>query len=117
MRAPTGWAGRRGPRVLEIARPTAFRSRPRTCAGRVAPPPPARRVVAIDLREDWPAALRRAGFDARQPAAWIAEGLLAYLPPDARDRLLDNITALSTEGSPFAADNVPNFPRTVPDQV
>jgi methyltransferase (TIGR00027 family) len=57
-----------------------------------------RRVVAIDLRQDWPAALRQAGFDADRPTASIAEGLLGYLPPDAQDQLLDNITALSAEG-------------------
>ena len=54
-----------------------------------------RRTVTIDLRDDWPKALRENGFDPAQPTAWIAEGLLIYLPPDAQDRLLDNITALS----------------------
>ena len=53
---------------------------------------PERRPVAIDLRDDWPTALRQAGFDPTQPSAWSAEGLLAFLPPDAQDRLLDNIT-------------------------
>jgi methyltransferase (TIGR00027 family) len=71
--------------------------------------------VAIDLRQDWPAALRQAGFDADRPTAWIAEGLLGYLPPDAQDRLLDNITTLSAEGSRFAADAVPNLPQ--PEQA
>ena len=72
-------------------------------------------MVGIDLRQDWPAALRQAGFDADRPTAWIAEGLLGYLPPDAQDRLLDDITALSAEGSRFAADTVPNLPR--PEQA
>uniref|UniRef100_UPI00056CA3C9 SAM-dependent methyltransferase n=1 Tax=Nocardia sp. CNY236 TaxID=1169152 RepID=UPI00056CA3C9 len=34
-----------------------------------------RRPVTVDLREDWPAALRSAGFDPEKPAAWSAEGL------------------------------------------
>jgi O-methyltransferase involved in polyketide biosynthesis len=34
----------------------------------------------------------------------IAEGLLAFLPPDAQDRLLDNISDLSTPGSRLAAE-------------
>ncbi|KAA8954309.1 MAG: SAM-dependent methyltransferase, partial [Mycobacterium sp.] len=48
-------------------------------------------------------ALREAGFDPDRPTAWIAEGLLAFLPPDAQDRLLDNITGLSADGSRRAA--------------
>jgi O-methyltransferase involved in polyketide biosynthesis len=31
-----------------------------------------------------------------------------FLPPDAQDRLLDNITALSATGSRFAAENMSN---------
>jgi len=63
-----------------------------------------RRTVSIDLRGDWPAALRRSGFDDTQPTAWSAEGLLMYLPPDAQDRLFDNITALSASGSRLATE-------------
>lgn len=35
--------------------------------------------VPVDLREDWPTALQQNGFDAAQPTAWLAEGLLHYL--------------------------------------
>jgi methyltransferase (TIGR00027 family) len=63
-------------------------------------------AVAVDLREDWAAALRRVDFDSRRPTAWSAEGLLAFLPPDAQDRLLDAITDLSTPGSRLAAENM-----------
>ena len=49
-------------------------------------------------------ALTQAGFDTGRPAAWAAEGLLGFLPPDAQDRLLDNITALSAEGSQLVAE-------------
>jgi methyltransferase (TIGR00027 family) len=63
------------------------------------------RPVGIDLREDWPAALQRAGFDATQPTAWLAEGvLIGFLPPEAEVRLLDNVAALSVASSTFAAD-------------
>jgi methyltransferase (TIGR00027 family) len=63
--------------------------------------------VSIDLRHDWPAALRDAGLDSDRPTAWIAEGLFGYLPPEAQDRLLDNITALSADGSRLATETVP----------
>ncbi len=65
-------------------------------------------MVAIDLREDWPKALADNGFDPRQPTAWIAEGLLIYLPPEAQDTLFDTITALSAPGSRLATERVPD---------
>ena len=65
-------------------------------------------MVAVDLRDDWPAALRAAGFDPALPTAWSAEGLLGYLPPEAQDRLLDTITELSAPGSRFATESAPN---------
>ena len=43
-----------------------------------------------------------------QPTAWSAEGLLPYLPPEAQDRLFDNITALSAPGSRLATEHVPD---------
>lgn len=67
------------------------------------------RNVAVDLRENWPAALRGCGFDPGQPTAWIAEGLLMYLPPEAQDALFDNITALSPPGSRLATEFFPTM--------
>ncbi|RDI65654.1 SAM-dependent methyltransferase [Nocardia pseudobrasiliensis] len=61
-----------------------------------------RREVAVDLREDWPKALRDNGFDSSAATAWLAEGLLRYLPAEAQDRLFENIAALSAPGSRLA---------------
>lgn len=55
--------------------------------------------VGCDLRDDWVSALRSAGFDPSLPTAWLAEGLLIYLPPEAEERLFANITELSAPGS------------------
>ena len=104
-----------GTTVFEIDQPQVIEFKTATLTDLGAAPLADRRVVGIDLRQDWPTALRQAGFDADRPTAWIAEGLLRYLPPDAQDRLLDDITALSAEGSRFAADPVPNLPR--PEQA
>jgi methyltransferase (TIGR00027 family) len=71
------------------------------------------RAVPIDLRDDWPAALRHAGFDDSRPTAWVAEGLLAFLPPDAQDRLLDNITALSAQGSRLVVEIFLSSPESL----
>ena len=62
--------------------------------------------VAVDLREDWPTALREAGFDASLPTVWSAEGLLRYLPAAAQDLLFERIDSLSASGS-WLATNAP----------
>lgn len=67
------------------------------------------RNIAADLRDDWPAVLRANGFDTTQPTAWIAEGLLMYLPAQAQDRLFDDITALSPPRSMLATEFVPTM--------
>jgi methyltransferase (TIGR00027 family) len=64
--------------------------------------------VAIDLRDDWVAALTGAGFDPQQPSAWIAEGLLGYLPPEAQDSLLDAVTELAATGSMIGIEAIPD---------
>jgi methyltransferase (TIGR00027 family) len=91
--------------VFEIDQPDVIEFKTRTLAGLGALPTAVRRAVAIDLRDDWPAALRQAGFDPAKPTAWAAEGLLPYLPADAQDSLLDTVTALSASGSRFATES------------
>jgi methyltransferase (TIGR00027 family) len=94
-----------GTTLYEIDQPEVIEFKTTTLAGLGAVPGAEHRPVGIDLREDWPAALRNAGFDAAQPTAWLAEGvLIGFLPPDAEVRLLDNVTALSAADSRFAAD-------------
>ena len=88
--------------VYEIDQPRVIEFKTATLAGIGAEPTATRRTVPIDLRADWPAALTAAGFDTTAPTAWLAEGLLIYLPPEAQDRLFDNITALSAPGSAIA---------------
>jgi methyltransferase (TIGR00027 family) len=92
--------------VFEVDQPEVIAFKSTTLAGLGAEPPAERRTVGIDLRNDWPTALRDNFFDPTAPTAWIAEGLLPYLPPEAQDRLLDNITALSASGSRMATENI-----------
>jgi methyltransferase (TIGR00027 family) len=95
-----------GTTVFELDQPDVIEFKTRTLAELGAEPTAQRRTVAIDLREDWPKALLGNGFDPKQPTAWIAEGLLVYLPPEAQDRLLDAITALSAPGSRVATEHM-----------
>ncbi|ORV19704.1 class I SAM-dependent methyltransferase [Mycobacterium celatum] len=93
-----------GTAVYEIDQPKVLEFKTSTLEAAGAVPKATRRAVAIDLREDWPAALAAAGFDRSQPTAWLAEGLLPYLPPDAQDRLFEMVTALSAPGSQIAVE-------------
>lgn len=92
--------------VFEVDQPEVITFKTQTLTALGAKPTADRRTVGIDLRDDWPAALRAAGFDPGKPTAWIAEGLLIYLPPEAQDRLFDNITALSAPGSRLATEEM-----------
>ena len=92
--------------VFEVDQPEVIEFKTRTLAGLDAHPTADHHTVPVDLRDDWPAALRAAGFDPSAPTAWIAEGLLPYLPPEAQDRLFDEITALSAPGSRVATEHM-----------
>jgi methyltransferase (TIGR00027 family) len=60
--------------------------------------------VPVDLRHDWPAALRQAGFDGSAPSVWSAEGLLPFLPAAAQELLFERVHALGTPGSRIAVE-------------
>ncbi|ORB67851.1 SAM-dependent methyltransferase [Mycolicibacterium tusciae] len=83
------------PKVLAFKAETLIDDRP---AARYVP-------VPIDLRQDWPKALRDAGFDPQEPTAWIAEGLLPYLPTEGQDLLFERIHELSAPGSRIGVES------------
>ncbi len=95
--------------VYEVDQPRVIEFKTGTLAGLGAAPAAEHRALGVDLRDDWPGALRDNGFDTTRPTAWSAEGLLSYLPPDAQDRLFDAITELSAPGSRLATGYVPNI--------
>jgi len=92
--------------VFEIDQPKVLEYKAEVLAEHGAEPTAERHAVAIDLRQDWPAALAEAGFDPALPTAWLAEGLLMYLPAEAQDRLFEQITELSAAGSRLSAEAV-----------
>ncbi|MGV0040241.1 class I SAM-dependent methyltransferase [Mycobacterium colombiense] len=96
-----------GTTVYEIDQPQVLDYKTTTLAQSGAKPSADRREVAIDLREDWPSALRAAGFDPARPTAWLAEGLLMYLPAEAQDKLFTQIGELSPAGSRVSAETAP----------
>ena len=102
--------------VYEVDQPQVVAFKTETMAALGAEPTAQRRTVSIDLRDDWPAALRESGFDDTKPSAWSAEGLLMYLPPEAQDRLFDHITALSAPGSRIATEYHPDNGSTMAER-
>ena len=97
------WAD--GTTIFELDRPQVLDFKREVLAGHGAQPRAERREVAVDLREDWPQALRDNGFDADQPSAWIAEGLLIYLPAAAEQQLFTGIDTLAAPGSHVAVED------------
>ena len=97
------WA--EGTVVFEIDQPDVLRFKAATLAEHAVVPQNSTSVhVNADLRDDWPAALRDAGFDPSVPAAWSAEGLLPYLPATGQDLLFERITELSAPDSRIAVE-------------
>jgi methyltransferase (TIGR00027 family) len=96
-------------RLWELDMPAVFQFKERILADHGAEPRCDRRIVPVDLREDWPQSLAGAGFDSHQRTAWLVEGLLMYLEEPERDRLLDRVGRLSSPGSRLALDHSPRF--------
>jgi methyltransferase (TIGR00027 family) len=95
-----------GVRLYELDQPDVLAFKNAVLASEGAVPHCARVTVEADLRQDWPAPLRQAGFRPEEPTFWLAEGLLAYLTVAERDQLLDAVDALSAPGSVFALEYV-----------
>ncbi|MEV0050977.1 SAM-dependent methyltransferase [Saccharopolyspora shandongensis] len=94
-----------GLRLFEVDQPKVLAYKRAVLADLGARPACDRREVPVDLRDDWPAALRRAGFDPGLPTAWLAEGLIYYLPVETDVRLLAAVDEMSAPGSGIAIEN------------
>jgi methyltransferase (TIGR00027 family) len=100
-----------GTEVFEVDQPLVVKFKDEVLDGLGARPRCVRHTVAVDLREDWPAALRTAGFDHAEPTAWLAEGLLAFLPPAVEADLFARIGQLSAPGSRLGLEAAPGNDR------
>jgi methyltransferase (TIGR00027 family) len=90
--------------VYEIDLPKVLEYKADTLANHGAAPVVDRRPVPVDLRHDWPQALRDAGYEANRPTAWLAEGLLPFLPAAAQEAMFSSIDQLSAPGSRVAVE-------------
>lgn len=103
------WPG--GTTIFELDQPQVLKFKREVLAERGDQPTAERREVAVDLREDWPQALRDSGFDPAKPSAWIAEGLLIYLPASAQEELFKGIDVMAAPGSHLAVEDGAPLPQ------
>ncbi|WP_319447624.1 MULTISPECIES: class I SAM-dependent methyltransferase [unclassified Mycobacterium] len=98
-----GWTPRTS--VYEIDMPEVLDYKTDTLALHRVAPKVKRCAIGVDLRTDWPSALRGQGFDAARPSAWLMEGLLPFLDPQAQHSLFGQLDALSAQGSRVGAED------------
>lgn len=92
-----GWP--EGTQVFELDQPGVLGFKHAALAEHGDKPVAQRHEVPVDLRADWPTALRDSGFDPSAATAWLVEGLLLYLSPAEQDLLFERIESLSAPGS------------------
>jgi methyltransferase (TIGR00027 family) len=95
-----------GTHVYEMDQPQVLAYKQEILNRAGAAPACTRVPVAADLREDWPAILRAAGFRPDVPTVWLAEGLLFYLPEAAARALLTTMASLSAPASVLGTDTM-----------
>ncbi|MGW8380842.1 class I SAM-dependent methyltransferase [Streptomyces sp. ODS28] len=106
-----------GTRCFELDQPAVLDFKLETLAAEGAAPRCEHRPVRVDLRDDWGSALEEAGFDRDRPTAWLAEGLLPYLPPEAEAHLFKEITRLSAPGSRLSVEQINDITGALDDPM
>ena len=91
-------------RTFEIDLPLVLEFKQRVLHDAGATPRTEHSPIGIDLREDWATALTEAGFSPKLRTAWLAEGLLPFLPAAAQEGLFAVVDELSAPGSVIAAE-------------
>jgi O-methyltransferase involved in polyketide biosynthesis len=98
-----GWPA--GTTVYELDLPKVLEFKAEVLAARGVEKSATIKALAIDLRDDWPTMLIDNGFAASEPTAWLAEGLLPFLPGQAQDLLFGRVTDLSAPTSLWFDDD------------
>jgi methyltransferase (TIGR00027 family) len=88
--------------IFEIDQEDVLAFKDRVLDGLRAVPKAERITIGGDLRLEWARELTDAGFDPAAPTAWLAEGLLLYLPHAAERALIEAVDGLSVAGSALA---------------
>lgn len=97
-----------GTTVYELDAPRVLSFKDEVLAAQDAHPRADRREIAVDLRENWADPLQEKGFDRTRTSAWLAEGLLPFLPNAAKERLFRFVTDLAAPGSRLEVEHFDN---------
>jgi methyltransferase (TIGR00027 family) len=94
--------------VFEVERGEVLDHKRAVLAEAQVPPPRARRVeIRADLRGDYRASLRSAGYSESQPTAFLLEGLLPYLLDETTAlSILSGVAAIAAPDSRLALDMI-----------
>jgi methyltransferase (TIGR00027 family) len=65
-----------------------------------------RRVIRVDLAQDWVPRLIDAGFDTTKPSAFLTEGLLMYLDSAAAEGVIRGVSSVAADDSWIGLDAV-----------
>lgn len=101
-------------RIFELDQPQVLRYKEQVLSSASAQPTCQRYTIEVDLTDSWTESLITAGFDPRQPSAWLLEGFLHYLPIESVTRILDDITRLAAPGSWMGFDSINSAMLTSP---
>jgi methyltransferase (TIGR00027 family) len=99
--------------LFEVDREGVLDFKEEVLDGLRATPKVIRRVVPVDLSDDWSGALVAAGFNPALPTAWLAEGVLLFLSNAVEVGLIDAVDGLSAPGSSVAFEA--KLARDLPD--
>jgi methyltransferase (TIGR00027 family) len=88
-----------GTNVFELDQPAVLREKERVLHSSGARPNCERQTLEVDLTGPWEISLSEAGFKPKEPAVWLLEGFLFYIPSEGISRLLDEVNGLSSSGS------------------
>ena len=94
--------------MFEIDQPEVIEFKTGTLAELGAEPTARRRTVAIDLRDDWPAALEAAGFDRDTPRRGAPRVCSATFRPTRRTGCSTPSPRCRAPGSRFATESTPS---------
>ena len=95
-----------GAQLFELDKASVLRYKVQTLMAAGAQPTCTHTVIEVDLTAAWTESLLAAGFAAQQPAIWLLEGFLFYLPVAQLVDLLDTLTRLAAPGSQLGFDIV-----------
>jgi methyltransferase (TIGR00027 family) len=112
--------------IFELDQPEVLEFKRAVLTDHDASPTTERREIAVDLRENWPKSLLDRGFDSTKPSAWLAEGIMMYLPGSVQEQLCGGIDSLARQAVTWPwrrcgryplTCSKPNAPRSTPKET